>query len=185
MKKRVAHLLFVSGPLKGTPAFVPEEGCRLGRDRRCMLAVDDDSLSRDHCRFFFRAGKLWIADLGSANGTMLNAQPVQTAALAVDDHVTVGKSRLRVRNASLMTVEGLRSRLAGETTDAPPPSQVSRMARILHGVAWLLVLAWLLFLAFSLMLPAPDAPEEAPMEAAAEVVGGQPAPTLPEPAAQP
>jgi pSer/pThr/pTyr-binding forkhead associated (FHA) protein len=184
MKKRIAHLLFVSGPLKGTPAFVPEEGCRLGRDRRCMLSIDDESLSRDHCRFFFRAGKLWVADLGSANGTLLNGSPVQTAALAVGDHITAGKSRLRVRNTSLMTVDGLRSRLAAEAAEAPPPSRWSRIVPVLHAAAWALVIVWLAFLAFSLMLPPPDPPARAPAGPAPDNGAGGPAPETAPPAQQ-
>jgi len=45
----------------------------IGRSSTADLVIDDESLSRQHARLFREDGELWIEDLGSQNGTWVNA----------------------------------------------------------------------------------------------------------------
>ena len=42
-----------------------------GRDGGTILFPDDQTVSPEHCNFFYRDGRLHVRDLGSANGTFL------------------------------------------------------------------------------------------------------------------
>ena len=53
--------------------------CVLGRGRDCDHRLDDPRVSRRHCEFSLRGGRVWAEDLGSRNGTSLNGQPVAGA----------------------------------------------------------------------------------------------------------
>ncbi len=78
----IPELLVTAGPLAGRRFEVSDVGLRLGRSSSCEISVaDDPALSRNHCLFEKRDGRLWVTDLASANGTavndvMLGADPV-------------------------------------------------------------------------------------------------------------
>lgn len=46
-------------------------GETLGRDARCDVHVDDLTVSNRHVQFEGRAGRVWVRDLGSTNGTRI------------------------------------------------------------------------------------------------------------------
>lgn len=51
----------------------------LGRSRDADVRIDADSVSRRHALLWREGGRVWVADLGSANGTFLNGEPVVEA----------------------------------------------------------------------------------------------------------
>ena len=54
-----------------------QEGLIIGRDGKvCELQMNDPSVSRRHARLFNESGTVWLEDLASANGTMVNGRPV-------------------------------------------------------------------------------------------------------------
>jgi pSer/pThr/pTyr-binding forkhead associated (FHA) protein len=68
----------------------------VGRSPECDIEVRDDPMvSREHARLFVRAGRWMIEDLGSANGTEIEAGAV-TRPVALEDHdtITIGRTRL-------------------------------------------------------------------------------------------
>lgn len=95
---REARLVVEAGPCKGRK-FVIEDGgsARAGRSSTSDISLNDPSVSRFHCRIFFKPGKgLWIADLGSANQTLVNGKSVQEAQLNPRDRIEIGDSILTV-----------------------------------------------------------------------------------------
>ena len=70
----------------------------VGRASGCQVALPDDSYaSQLHARIFRRDGRYWLEDLGSTNGTYLNAKPVTSpVALRRGDRVQVGRTVLEV-----------------------------------------------------------------------------------------
>lgn len=70
----------------------------VGRASGCQVALPDDSYaSQLHARIFRKDGRLWLEDLGSTNGTYLNAKAVKSAvALRRGDRVQVGRTVLEV-----------------------------------------------------------------------------------------
>ena len=54
-----------------------EESLVIGRASESDLVLADRFLSRRHARLTRRDGRLFVEDLGSRNGTVLNEQPVE------------------------------------------------------------------------------------------------------------
>jgi len=48
----------------------------VGRSTSADVVLDEDTVSRRHALVIRQAGSVWLADLGSANGTYLNGAPV-------------------------------------------------------------------------------------------------------------
>lgn len=91
------HLIVENGPQKGKQLAIPTEGGRLGRSSKNSIVLTDPLLSRHHCRFFFKDNAaLAVADLGSANQTLVNGHPVQESVLNPGDMIGVGDTVLRV-----------------------------------------------------------------------------------------
>ena len=95
----VTHLKIVVGEDAGKTISVPPSGVLVGRSSKNDVMLKDPSLSRHHCRFFFKSGVLWVADLGSANQTLVNKVPIQEAELHVGDTVAIGSTELHVCEA--------------------------------------------------------------------------------------
>ena len=190
MKKPTIHLVIKSGPEKDRELSVPGRGLRVGRSDQNDVNVDDPQMSRTHCRFFFRSDRLWVTDLGSANATLLNGQPIEREApLSEKDLVVVGDTQFRVQNAEPSPELPAAARIGR-------PERAARLHRKIQNEvaggkavpawiaypAWMLMAFWLLYLAFSLLVPPPEGEERPP--AATEA----PTPvetTAPAPAAQP
>jgi FHA domain len=76
--------------LRGRTYDVPEE-VTLGRAAGCGVQVEDAYTSNIHARMYRRDGELWVEDLGSTNGTWVNAERIATPArLGRGDLVQVG-----------------------------------------------------------------------------------------------
>ena len=95
----VIHLKIVAGEDAGKTITVPPSGVLMGRSSKNDVMLKDPSLSRHHCRFFFKSGVLWVADLGSANQTLVNKVPIQEAELHARDSVVIGNTELQVCEA--------------------------------------------------------------------------------------
>ena len=63
----------------------------IGRDHTCELILDNLSVSRRHARLSWDRGEFFIDDLGSANGTRLNAKAVRRAPVGLRDRIGLGK----------------------------------------------------------------------------------------------
>ena len=71
--------------------FEVGEEVTLGRAAGCGVRVEDSYTSSLHARLFRRNGSLWVEDLGSTNGTWVNAERIgSTAKLGKGDLLQVG-----------------------------------------------------------------------------------------------
>lgn len=68
----------------------------IGRSADCQVQVKDPRVSRQHVQLVVGAHRLELRDLGSANGTLVNGVPAQSAHLVNGDIITVGDADLRV-----------------------------------------------------------------------------------------
>ena len=75
MGKRPDQLV-TNGELAGKTFSVGAGGLRLGRSSSNDIHLGDEGLSRNHCLFEVRDGALWVTDLASANGTIVNDEPL-------------------------------------------------------------------------------------------------------------
>jgi len=90
--RRSMHLKVLEpASLKGR-AFSLDGEATIGRGAGCAIALDGDRfVSTIHARVFPYDGEIWIEDLGSTNGTYVNAERVQApTALRKGDIVQVG-----------------------------------------------------------------------------------------------
>ncbi|HEX5062131.1 MAG TPA: FHA domain-containing protein [Kofleriaceae bacterium] len=70
----------------------------VGRDVACALRFNDPSVSRRHLRFIRRSNEVFVEDLGSSNGTLLNGRAVAAPLRIVDgDTINAGSRVLTVR----------------------------------------------------------------------------------------
>jgi pSer/pThr/pTyr-binding forkhead associated (FHA) protein len=66
----------------------------IGRDHTCELILDNLSVSRRHARLSWDRGEFFLDDLGSANGTRLNAKSIRRASVGLRDRIGLGKFEL-------------------------------------------------------------------------------------------
>ncbi len=95
------HLIVEDGADRGREIVIPESGARMGRAHENDIVLNDPSLSRFQCRLFFKDNDLWVSDLGSANGSLVNGKEVHEQALAVGDELIIGETSIRVVHNTL------------------------------------------------------------------------------------
>lgn len=85
--------------LEGTGVTIPLTGGELlvGRDPTAQVIVDDPTVSRYHARLQLRADGLWVEDLGSSNGTLVNGVRVEGGLMQSGDVLDIGDLRLVLR----------------------------------------------------------------------------------------
>jgi len=71
--------------------FVLEPGSTLvGRGRQCDIVLDDEQVSRVHCRFIVDGQAVVLEDLDSTNGVRVDGTPGQRFALHPGSHIALG-----------------------------------------------------------------------------------------------
>ena len=96
-QEKLIHLIVEKGPDQGREITIRPEGARLGRSSNNDIALKDPVMSRYHCRIFFKPNEgLWVEDLGSANNTLLNSEPVHITRMLTGDRLMLGDTILKV-----------------------------------------------------------------------------------------
>ena len=75
----------------------------IGREAlHCQLAIDDPTVSRQHAKLSLMGGRLQLVDLGSTNGTLIDAEPVTTKPITLrhGQTLTLGKVVLTTNRES-------------------------------------------------------------------------------------
>jgi diguanylate cyclase (GGDEF)-like protein len=84
-------LIVIGGGSVGEMFALRQPEVIIGRARDSHVRFDDEGVSRRHARVTCDAGDVHIEDLGSANGTFVNGDPVYVRrALADGDKITLG-----------------------------------------------------------------------------------------------
>ncbi|GAB4137696.1 MAG: hypothetical protein Kow0040_24550 [Thermogutta sp.] len=93
----------------------------IGRRKPCAVQFAHPTVSACHCMVIAEGERLWVADLGSANGTLLNGEAVTVAAWPEHVPLSIGRLDLIPR---LRQAEGNAEREApfagDESTPVPP-----------------------------------------------------------------
>lgn len=75
--------------------------CTIGRGARNTIILDDAYVSQEHARLLRREGHWWLNDLGSRNGTLLNAVPLTTeTVVTAGDEITIGRTTFKLESES-------------------------------------------------------------------------------------
>lgn len=88
------HLRILEPAARHGERFALTDELTVGRGGGCGIVLADDSfVSTVHARVFRRDGAVYVEDLGSRNGTLLNGeQVVHAAQLRRGDHVQFGQT---------------------------------------------------------------------------------------------
>jgi hypothetical protein len=129
VKKKALALKFISGKFVGGVFNIPEQGeLTIGRGSESDITVAEDMVSRRHARLLIEPDNaIYIEDLKSTNGTFINGERIQRAALKEGDRILIGTSTLKLvaaqeeaRPSRKITVDSL----GFEALDSPSASLV-------------------------------------------------------------
>jgi pSer/pThr/pTyr-binding forkhead associated (FHA) protein len=82
------------GPNSGSRFLLDKDVTTAGRHPESDIFLDDVTVSRRHAEFHRATEAFTVRDVGSLNGTYLNRERIDEAALANGDEVQIGKYRL-------------------------------------------------------------------------------------------
>jgi diguanylate cyclase (GGDEF)-like protein len=89
-------LIVIYGREMGRRVQVGTEPLIIGRSPQTQIQIDQESVSRNHCRIRFSGSEFLVQDLGSTNGTYVNDDLVQEEArLRHGDQLKVGRTILK------------------------------------------------------------------------------------------
>ncbi|MCZ7649174.1 MAG: ATP-binding protein [Planctomycetota bacterium] len=101
MATLAGELVVLSGPYKGRRVPISKEVMRLGRERTCEVALEDEAASRVHAEVRNNGGSLSLKDLDSTNGTYLNDERIaKEIQLKNGDRVAIGDTVFLVEMAA-------------------------------------------------------------------------------------
>jgi len=89
-----ALLVVRRGPNAGSRFLLDSELTEVGRRPDSDIFLDDVTVSRRHAEFYRHGGSFAVRDVGSLNGTYVNRERIEEAALIGGDEVQIGKFRL-------------------------------------------------------------------------------------------
>jgi signal transduction histidine kinase len=87
-------LIVIKGADEGKQFDLNQAVLAVGRDASNQVRLHDTEVSRRHAEFRQNGDAYQLVDVGSANGTFVNSQPVKEAALQSGDHIQIGQSVL-------------------------------------------------------------------------------------------
>lgn len=113
-------LLFLTGKHAGRKEPLVPMGTVIGRAADCPIILEDDGVSRHHCRLSRIEGQWFVEDLGSLNGVIVNgAKTNGVHGLRPGDRFTIVNTELE-----LVDDEAAKPMLPTTETIAPPPAAV-------------------------------------------------------------
>lgn len=89
-----ASLVVRNGPQAGVALTIDDDVTRLGRATDCEISLDDITVSRWHAEILRDGDNYRVRDAGSLNGTYVNSERIDEAALHQGDELQVGKFRM-------------------------------------------------------------------------------------------
>lgn len=89
-----ALLVVRRGPNEGSRFLLDSELTEVGRRPDSDIFLDDVTVSRRHAEFYRHGSRFAVRDVGSLNGTYVNRERIEEAALSGGDEVQIGKFRM-------------------------------------------------------------------------------------------
>ncbi len=87
-----ACLVVIYGLDLGKKYHIDQPSLILGRSSKADIQIDQESVSRNHCKIISTGGSILLRDLGSTNGTYVNDELVDEYVLRDGDFIKVGRS---------------------------------------------------------------------------------------------
>jgi len=114
-----ACLVVIYGMELGKKFNIEARSMIIGRSSKCDVQIDQESVSRNHCKVVNTGKSVLLRDLGSTNGTYVNDTPIDEHVLRAGDLIKTGRTIFKfltggnIENAyheeiyRLTTVDGL------------------------------------------------------------------------------
>jgi pSer/pThr/pTyr-binding forkhead associated (FHA) protein len=87
-------LIVKRGPNAGSKFFLDQDSIKIGRHPESDIFLDDITVSRRHAEVRRAEVGFGLQDIGSLNGTYVNKERVEDAALRSGDEIQIGKFKL-------------------------------------------------------------------------------------------
>lgn len=101
-------LFVITSPFQNLKANIDdEEEFFVGRDPKCQLAIDSQTVSRKHARISKKWGSFVVADLDSKNGTFVNGEAVQEKIIQDGDEIVFGTIKTLFKNPEEFSIEAI------------------------------------------------------------------------------
>ena len=94
LPKGVGILIALSGPSTSSRFLLDSKSVKIGRDLNNEICFDDITVSRSHAMIEKNENGYSIRDLGSLNGTYLNAVAIKESTIIAGDEIQIGKYHL-------------------------------------------------------------------------------------------
>lgn len=90
-------LMILTGNYRGKSITLPDRDILIGREKDCFIRLFSSEISRRHCVLRIKNKELFIEDLHSSNGTLLNGEPIEDETpLKSGDRIKVGPAEFQV-----------------------------------------------------------------------------------------
>ncbi len=100
LRKGTAIMVIKKGPDAGMTFTLDRDLVAIGRHPESDIFLDDITVSRKHAEIRREHSTFTLTDTGSLNGTYLNRERIESAALQNGDEIQIGKYRLLFFSAS-------------------------------------------------------------------------------------
>jgi pSer/pThr/pTyr-binding forkhead associated (FHA) protein len=122
---------WIEGPTRGAMLDIPRGEALIGRAESCAIVVDSAAISRAHARLSNTGDRVVIEDLGSANGTAVDGQPIKgPLTLRSGQEISLGQAR-RFR----VWIEGGANVAAGTDTTPQRAQDMEWATRLVYNSA--------------------------------------------------
>jgi predicted component of type VI protein secretion system len=129
---KVSLVVLTAGKAAGQSVPITLSQFIIGRDPQCNLRPASAVISKRHCAILVKAGKVFVRDFDSTNGTFINEKQITgEAALKHDDVLKVGPLAFRVVIETTTPVN--------KPTPTPPPKAPTQQASDDESVAAMLL----------------------------------------------
>lgn len=119
----MACLTVMDGPLKGQRTSLTQPLTRIGRRDGNDWILQDGSVSGTHCEIEKGDKGFIIRDLGSTNGTKVNAEPIKEKPLFRNDILQVGEIPIMIEGEDVPQTSLLEPSSIPRTTIIIPPQK--------------------------------------------------------------
>ncbi len=89
-----AHLIVLAGNSLGRMFRLDQPETFIGRATDATIRIEDDGVSRRHAKIVQMDGEVWVEDMKSANGTLINGQRVERGTLHDGDKIQMGSTTI-------------------------------------------------------------------------------------------
>jgi len=95
-----AELVVETGSLAGTRFLLDRSLIAIGRSENNDIILEDEMVSKSHCRIITQGDNYLVEDLGSSNGTIINGQQVNSHMLSDGDKLYIGQTTLTFKKSA-------------------------------------------------------------------------------------